>query len=581
MAAKMFVYSFFIVALGMVSSPGPSLALCPGDCLCDNTRLIVNCSRVYLKEVPMTLNPHIKVLSITQASLERLQSNMQFYPDLVHCNLAQNRLTKLPHLTFESQASLKWLDLSDNNIGSLSRASFVGLGQVEYLSLKNNQLSHLGPRAFTEMYNLKSLDLSGNSITTVSRDAFQGLEDHLHSLDISQNRLAAVPVDSLSRLVNLMYLSLAYNSLQRLEMSASRDYQLPSLSSMDLSHTRAERINVCHLLDLAPKLEHLTYLGNPVHQLACIESNNIHSLELGHTEELISLDPAVFYSMARLKRLSVSSASELNEIAIDTWMANTQLEQVDINSNAKLTAISLEVFAHLPSLRTLSLRNNSLRQVYPVEGSRLNQLELLDISENPLDCNCTMRSLTVAGLKADQLVCHTSKDDMAADFLLTANTLFGDVSCLTPFTVKLLFLAAFTLVLILLFSVSLTVQAVYFSRKKRQSQQQLLISLPTNKIVTSDLNSLNSSSMLNAWQDHQELSRSMDNLDKEQMSTLKPVLSQEQLQHQLQPNRYYTSLKHGVSYFEISENHGAHFHHNSERTCDCSHLHHSQHHLYY
>ena len=39
----------------------PNMALCPGDCLCDNTRLVVNCTDVYLPDMPITLNPHIKV----------------------------------------------------------------------------------------------------------------------------------------------------------------------------------------------------------------------------------------------------------------------------------------------------------------------------------------------------------------------------------------------------------------------------------------------------------------------------------------------------------------------------------------
>ena len=58
---------------------------------------------------------------------------------------------------------------------------------------------------------------------------------------------------------------------------------------MDLSFTKAERNNVCQILDLAPKLVHLVYLGNSANQLACIENNNIQELELGFTDMLTVL----------------------------------------------------------------------------------------------------------------------------------------------------------------------------------------------------------------------------------------------------------------------------------------------------
>jgi Leucine-rich repeat (LRR) protein len=179
------------------------------------------------------------------------------------------------------------------------------------------------------------------------------------SLNLEQNRLVSVPVDSLSSLSNLQSLSLAYNSLKRLEMSGPQStddsIQMKALTKLDLSFSKAERTNICQLLDLAPKLEHLVYLGNSANQLACIENNNIQSLELGFNDNLESLDPAVFYSMSRLKSLSIQNCPQLDKIAVDTLMANTRLEEINITSNLKLETISLEVFSHLPSLRILNL----------------------------------------------------------------------------------------------------------------------------------------------------------------------------------------------------------------------------------
>ena len=73
--------------------------------------------------------------------------------------------------------------------------------------------------------------------------------------------------------------------------------QLKSLNQLDLSFTKAERNNVCQILDLAPKLVHLVYLGNSANQLACIENNNIQELELGFTDMLTVLGKCLLFQI--------------------------------------------------------------------------------------------------------------------------------------------------------------------------------------------------------------------------------------------------------------------------------------------
>ena len=65
---------------------------------------------------------------------------------------------------------------------------------------------------------------------------FQGLDNTLLGLNLAQNRLVSVPVDSLSPLALLQSLSLAYNSLKRLEMTADDSINLSSLSQLDLRY---------------------------------------------------------------------------------------------------------------------------------------------------------------------------------------------------------------------------------------------------------------------------------------------------------------------------------------------------------
>ena len=101
---------------------------------------------------------------------------------------------------------------------------------------------------------------------------------------------------------------------------------------------------------------------------------------------------------------------------------------------------------------------SSLTHLKPVEGTRFAQLDILNISENPLDCNCTVKGLIVAGLDPLKIICYTHKNDLEANFILSAHSLFGDASCLTPFTIKLVFMVGLILILGLFFTVSLTIQ---------------------------------------------------------------------------------------------------------------------------
>ncbi len=162
------------VVIALLAIPLPSnLALCPGDCMCDNTRLIVNCSDVYLPDMPITLNPHIKSMRITHAGLERLETNLQFYPALIICDLSHNRLASLNPYVFETQSQLSRLDVSHNRISSIYKESLQGLNNLQSLCLADNKLTHLGPNLFNQLHRLTELDLSANSIGSIHRLAFQ------------------------------------------------------------------------------------------------------------------------------------------------------------------------------------------------------------------------------------------------------------------------------------------------------------------------------------------------------------------------------------------------------------------------
>ena len=167
---KILIWALFYLGL---PGPVPNLALCPGDCLCDNTRLIVNCTDVYLPDMPITLNPHIKSMRINYAGLERIETNLQFYPALIICDLSHNRLASLNPYAFETQSHLSRLAVTHNRISTVYKESLTGLNNLQSLDISHNKLTHLGPNLFLQLHRLTDLDLSGNSIGSIHRLAFQ------------------------------------------------------------------------------------------------------------------------------------------------------------------------------------------------------------------------------------------------------------------------------------------------------------------------------------------------------------------------------------------------------------------------
>jgi hypothetical protein len=193
-------------------------------------------------------------------------------------------------------------------------------------------------------------------------------------------------------------------------------------------------------------------------------------------------------------------------------MANTVLERVEIRDNPQLEELSLEPFAHLQHLQYLLLNNNSLNSVVITNNNNNNknvnnnnnnnnnrerqfaQLSELDISNNPLDCNCTLKSLSLL-LNPDQMTCHTTKSP--SDTFRIGNLLTGDLTCLSPHTVKVLFLGTLTVVIIAVVAISVVVHLIHFRRNQREelikmnneSVGNLLMSLrhPNTKIVNDDI----------------------------------------------------------------------------------------------
>ena len=66
-------------------------------------------------------------MRINYAGLERIETNLQFYPALIICDLSHNRLTSLNPYAFETQSHLSRLAVTHNRVSTIYKESLTGI----------------------------------------------------------------------------------------------------------------------------------------------------------------------------------------------------------------------------------------------------------------------------------------------------------------------------------------------------------------------------------------------------------------------------------------------------------------------
>ncbi len=160
-------------------------------------------------------------------------------------DLSFNRLfSTISDGVFSGLNQLNYLDLSYNRLNTLSDGVFSELSQLNYLDFWDNQLSTLSDGVFSELSQLNYLNLNSNQLSVLSEGIFSRLSQ-LNSLSLGGNRLSTLSEGVFSRLNQLNYLELGVNQLSTLSEGVfSRLSQLNylSLTSNHLNDTAVKNL---------------------------------------------------------------------------------------------------------------------------------------------------------------------------------------------------------------------------------------------------------------------------------------------------------------------------------------------------
>ncbi|ESO00814.1 hypothetical protein HELRODRAFT_192428 [Helobdella robusta] len=260
---------------------------CPTGCSCDDVRRHVTCRKQGWAEVPRNLGLGFEWVDlswnqlalITREMLERgglsqvVRLNLSANGIEMFLDLSHNNMTSLSLRSFEGCELLLTLDLSYNYLKSVDGV-LDGLKELSRLNLQNNRLTHLTSSTFKDLKSLRYLVLANNKIHDVDKRTFKNL-DKLIFLSLRNNPLSS----------NLPRLQFASSSLSNIHLSNCHLSKMPKGLPNSIKYLQLSRNEV-------KKLDGWSFEDYPFVNVLVLENNYIR--EIG---------PTTFDHMVYLQRL--------------------------------------------------------------------------------------------------------------------------------------------------------------------------------------------------------------------------------------------------------------------------------------
>lgn len=366
-------------------------AICPSRCQCFDQKLEASCTDAGLEVVPIQLNPEVQTIILRENRISNVHYTLSFYIELRTLDISVNKINVLGSHNFEYQNKLLNLNISYNEIAALSKDTFKGLKELKTLDLSYNRISVINKTAFRDTLNLELLILSFNNITYFEDPEIFSMLKSLRILKLDNNQILDVPNNVLSNLPHqsLHYLYLNENLIDTVVDNAF-PFTLSNLHTLSLSSNILSFINETSFVTL--RTLHTLDLSNnnlsaiPTKQLSKLSA--LVNLDLSGNN-FSNIDRIAFQSLFNLKSVTINLIPNLDSIDHRAFVDNVQLETVILNENMNLKELPSKLFQGNTNLKHVSLKGNSLSTL---EASHflIERLTFLDLSDNPLHCDCNL-----------------------------------------------------------------------------------------------------------------------------------------------------------------------------------------------
>lgn len=304
-----------------------SKELCSKKCGCnfshDNETLYINCESRGIRYTLANWPEHLSSFEATFryntiTTLDPMPGTDAKEIKLIFSNC---KIKYLSAGLLENSMNVKYLDLSNNDIEREQLSADVFKGPynnsvyepiaLEYLDISYNQLHSLSKNVFIHTPKLKYLNLEGNRLRVIDQVTCLALGkvQQIENLNLANNRLTEIPHSALLHLRNLTVLNLARNEL---------DFVPDSLGYV------------------AKSLQVLNISGNPIieFEYRTFEGlENILKLFANNLYELSEIRARAFTPLKRLEVLQVTHCTKLREIDEGAFLNVDTLNEVHLNGN--------------------------------------------------------------------------------------------------------------------------------------------------------------------------------------------------------------------------------------------------------
>jgi len=364
---------------------------CPESCSCEGTK--VRCSG--LTYIPNELPISTSELDLRLNNIEAITNTGVFgkYASLKSIDLSNNQIKIIEDGAFEGAKNLEELKLNDNQLTEIRATMFSGLESLMVLQLRNNRVGCIGNHSFFEMRNLQHLDLFSNMISTIDQGSFKYLNS-IQTLNILSNQLAC---DCRVKWLRNYIIHNPHISIGKPRCALPRIQRNLPLTDIDPSDFRCsgseQSAESCTPKRKCPsncvcegtvvRCHSASYYEIPVNDIP----DDVTELYMdGNKIKAIGQEINKF---TKLEKLDLSD-NKITRINSNAFTNLTLLSKLMIAYN-KIQCVHMMAFKNLHSLETLSLQSNQISSIPEGAFEHLESLRRLDLGENPWYCDCNLR----------------------------------------------------------------------------------------------------------------------------------------------------------------------------------------------